>query len=95
MEKMGAGIMVLDEDKTKEHLISELAVLRQQVAELEASETERKRAEEKQKELEQELYLYRQLAADSAHEVNNHLTGILGFSQRLLKKTRMRKLAGT
>ena len=79
--------MVQDEDKTKEHLISELAVLRQRVAELEATKTERKRAEEKQKELEQELYLYSQLAAGGAHEVNNHLTGVLGFSQRLLRKT--------
>jgi PAS domain S-box-containing protein len=35
-----------DEDKTKEQLIDELIELRQHVAELEASETERKRAEE-------------------------------------------------
>ena len=34
-----------DEDKTKEQLIQELAELRQQTAELEASETQRKRAE--------------------------------------------------
>jgi len=35
-----------DKDKTKEQLINELAELRQRIAELEASETERKRAEE-------------------------------------------------
>ncbi len=84
MKKAGSGIMVPDK---KEQFISELAVLRQQVAELEVAETEHKRPEEKRKELEQELYLYSQMAADSAHEVNNHLTGILGFSQRLLRKT--------
>ncbi len=35
-----------DEDKTQEQLIDELVVLRQRIAELEASETERQRAEE-------------------------------------------------
>jgi PAS domain S-box-containing protein len=35
-----------DENKTKEQLINELAEMRQRIAELEASETERKRAEE-------------------------------------------------
>ena len=38
--------MLPDEDKTKEQLISELAEMRQRVAELEASERERKRMEE-------------------------------------------------
>ncbi len=90
MKKAGSGIMVPDR---KERLISESAVPHQQVAKLEASETERKRLGEKQKELEQELCLLDRpasigyLAADVAHEVNNHLTGILGFSQRLLRKT--------
>ncbi len=90
MKKAGSGTMVPDK---KEQLISESAVPHQQVAELEVTETERKRPEEKRKELEQQLYLSNrlaligQMAADSAHEVNNHLTGILGFSQRLLRKT--------
>ena len=35
-----------DKHKTKEQLIAELAEMRQQIAELKASETERKRAEE-------------------------------------------------
>jgi len=35
-----------DEDKTKERLINELVELRQRIAELEASETERQRAGE-------------------------------------------------
>ena len=38
--------MLPDREKTKEQLISVVAVLRQQVAELEALETERKQAEE-------------------------------------------------
>ena len=93
MGKMGAGITVPDEDNTKEYLISELTVLRQRVAELEAANTIRKQPEETQEEMEQELYLLDRpasigcLAADVAHEVNNHLTGILGFSQRLLRKS--------
>ncbi len=55
--------------------------------------TERKQAEEKEKQLQQELYLSRrlasvgELAAGVAHEINNPLTGVLGFSQRLLKKS--------
>jgi PAS domain S-box-containing protein len=61
--------------------------------------TERKRAEEKEKELQQELYLASRLAAIGglaagvAHEINNPLTGILGFSQRLLRKSTDDKLS--
>jgi len=55
--------------------------------------TERKLAEEKEKQLQQELYLSSrlaaigELAAGVAHEIDNPLTGILGFSQRLLRKS--------
>ncbi len=55
--------------------------------------TERKRAEEKGKQLQQELYLAQrlaavgELAAGVAHEINNPLTGVLGFSQRLMRKS--------
>jgi len=55
--------------------------------------TERKQAEEREKELQRELYLASrlaaigELAAGVAHQINNPLTGVLGFSQRLLKKS--------
>lgn len=44
-----------DEHKTKEQLMNELVALRQRVAELEASETERKRAKEALRESKQLL----------------------------------------
>ena len=55
--------------------------------------TARKKAEAEEKRLQQELYLSRrlaaigELAAGVAHEINNPLTGVLGFSQRLLRKS--------
>jgi signal transduction histidine kinase len=55
--------------------------------------TERKQAEEREKELQRELYLSSrlasigELAAGVAHQLNNPLTGVLGFSQRLLRKS--------
>ncbi|MFC2011293.1 PAS domain-containing sensor histidine kinase, partial [Chloroflexota bacterium] len=55
--------------------------------------TERKQAEKKEKQLQQELALSSrlaaigELAAGVAHEINNPLTGIIGFSQRLLRKS--------
>jgi PAS domain S-box-containing protein len=55
--------------------------------------TERKEAEEKEKELQRELYRSSrlasvgELAAGVAHQINNPLTGVLGFSQRLLRKS--------
>ncbi|MFC2005465.1 PAS domain S-box protein [Chloroflexota bacterium] len=54
--------------------------------------TERKQAEEREKQLQQELIISNRLAtvgtmaSGIAHEINNPLTGVIGFSDLLLKK---------
>ncbi|MEE9398877.1 MAG: PAS domain S-box protein, partial [Dehalococcoidales bacterium] len=54
--------------------------------------TEHKQAEEREKQLQQELILtgrlasVGQMAAGIAHEINNPLTGVVGFSRLLMKK---------
>ena len=54
--------------------------------------TERKQAEERERQLQQELNISSrlasvgQMAAGIAHEINNPLTGVIGFSDLLIKK---------
>ncbi|MBI3040931.1 MAG: PAS domain S-box protein [Chloroflexi bacterium] len=60
--------------------------------------TERKRVEEREQELQKELALSSrlaaigELAAGVAHEINNPLTGVIGFSQRLLRKSSLKSV---
>jgi len=55
--------------------------------------TERRQAEEREKQLQEELMLSSrlasigELAAGVAHEINNPLTGVIGYSERLLRKS--------
>jgi len=61
--------------------------------------TELKQAEEREKELQQELALSSrlasigELAAGVAHEINNPLTGVIGFSERLMKKSTSQEIS--
>jgi two-component system NtrC family sensor kinase len=61
--------------------------------------TRRKQAEGREKELQKELLLSSrlasigELAAGVAHQINNPLTGVLGFSQRLLRKSTDREVS--
>ncbi|MEA3459351.1 MAG: GAF domain-containing protein, partial [Chloroflexota bacterium] len=61
-----------EQDKTKEQLIDELAEMRQRVAELEASETERRRAEEALRESEERFQQVAENAQEWIWEVDTH-----------------------
>jgi len=63
----------------------ELEALRRRVAELESLEDEQRRAEE-QLIITDRLSSIGELASGIAHELNNPLTGVIGFSQLLLNK---------
>ena len=61
--------------------------------------TERKQAEEREKQLQEQLNnasrlaSIGELAAGVAHEINNPLTGVIGFSERLLSKNQDEKFS--
>jgi PAS domain S-box-containing protein len=84
--------MTGDEHKTKEQLISELAVLRQRISELEASETERKRAEEALRESEAKYSTLVEQARDGiiilqdevVRYCNNAAAEMIGYMQEEL-----------
>ena len=63
----------------------EMEALRRRVAELESLEAEHRRAE-KQLLITDRLASIGELASSLAHELNNPLTGVIGFSQLLLSK---------
>jgi len=70
-------------DEIQEELVAELEALRRRVAEFERLETERKRVEE-QLLITDRLASVGELASGIAHELNNPLTSVIGFSQLLL-----------
>jgi signal transduction histidine kinase len=73
----------LERVETKEELVAELEALRRRVVEFERLETERRRVEE-QLIITDRLASIGELASGIAHELNNPLTSVIGFSQLLL-----------
>jgi signal transduction histidine kinase len=70
--------------KTKAQLIDELVKMRRQIVDLEKSAEERREME--QLIITDRLASVGELAAGIAHELNNPLTGVIGFAQMVLDK---------
>jgi len=82
-----------DADRTKEELVSELGELRRRITQLEASQvTERKQMEAEKLQLEQQAQMASRLAtvgemaSGIAHEINNPLTGVIGYADLVLRR---------
>ena len=74
-----------DKEATKAQLLKELEEARRQVAELETAVAERKRMQE-QLMTKDRLASVGELIAGVAHELNNPLTGVIGFSDLLVDR---------